>query len=110
MKQKFYSFIEFYRFSKTVINVVKFNIFVNVYVHYPEVYNGTTIEERLNKYFRKYFIESSTYIKFYTAPTNENQIMVIEAPIDVEDYKQQWNEFLLSYFDHQVKDIIYKNN
>ena len=88
----------------------KFNIFVNVYVHYPEVYNGTTIEERLNKYFRKYFIESSTYIKFHTAPTNENQIMVIEAPIDVEDYKQQWNEFLLSYFDHQVKEIIYKNN
>ena len=86
--------------------MAKFNIFVNVYVHYPEVYNGTTIEERLNKYF----IESSTYIKFYTAPTNENQIMVIEAPIDVEDYKQQWNEFLLSYFDHQVKDIIYKNN
>ena len=50
--------------------MAKFNIFVNVYVHYPEVYNGTTIEERLNKYFRKYFIESSTYIKFYTAPTN----------------------------------------
>ena len=90
--------------------MAKFNIFVNVYVHYPEVYNGTTIEKRLNKYFRKYFIESSTYIKFYTAPTNENQIMVIDAPFDVEDYKQQWNEFLLSYFDHQVKDIIYKNN
>ena len=32
--------------------MAKFNIFVNVYVHYPEVYNGTTIEERLNKYFR----------------------------------------------------------
>ena len=64
--------------------MAKFNIFVNVYVYYPEVYNGTTIEERLNKYFRKYFIESSTYIKFYTAPTNENQIMVIEAPIDVD--------------------------
>ena len=58
-----------------MINLAKFNIFVNVYVHWPEVYNGTTIEERLNKYFRKYFIESSTYIKFYTAPINENQII-----------------------------------
>ena len=88
----------------------KFNIYIDVYVHYPEVYNETIIQDRLNKYFRKYFIDSNTYIKFSTAPINETQIMVIQAPVDVEDYKQQWNEFLLSYFDHQVKEIIYKNN
>lgn len=88
----------------------KFNIYIDVYVHYPEVYNETIIQDRLNKYFRKHFIASNTYIKFFTAPINETQIMVIQAPVDVEDYKQQWNEFLLSYFDHQVKEIIYKNN
>ena len=88
----------------------KFNIYIDVYVHYPEVYNETIIQDRLNKYFRKYFIDSNTYIKFSTAPINETQIMVIQAPVDVENYKQQWNEFLLSYFDHQVKEIIYKNN
>ena len=90
--------------------MAKFNIYIDVYVHYPEVYNETIIEDRLNKYFRKHFIDSNTHIKFHTAPINETQIMVIPAPVDVEDYKQQWNEFLLSYFDHQVKEIIYKNN
>ena len=88
----------------------EFNIYVNVYVHYPEVYNETVVENRLNKHFKKYFIESSVYVKFHTAPINENQIMVIETSFDIENYKQQWNDFLIKYFDYQIKEIIYKNN
>lgn len=91
-----------------------FNIFINIYAHYPEVYNEFTIEERLNKYFKKFFIESNTYIKFYTAPTNEKQIIFVELPREqqlvADKFKQEWNEFLLTYFDHQVKEIIYKYN
>ena len=90
-----------------------FNIYINVYVHYPEVYNETVIGNRLNKYFNKYFIESNTYVKFYTAPIDENQIIVIEAmfeSIDIEKFKQEWNEFLSVYFDRQIGEIIYKIN
>lgn len=90
----------------------KFAIYINVYVHYPEVYNEAIIGNRLNKYFKRYFLESDTYIKFYTAPIIENQIMVIETTleqsINIDKFKQEWNEFLLVYFDHQIKEIIYK--
>jgi hypothetical protein len=34
-----------------------FNIFINIYVHYPEVYNSTVISNRLNKYFNEYFLK-----------------------------------------------------
>lgn len=91
-----------------------FNIYINVYVHYPEVYNETVIGNRLNKYFNKYFIGSNTHVKFHTAPIDENQIMVIETTIeqsiDIEKFKQEWNEFLSVYFDHQIEEIIYKIN
>ena len=97
-----------------MIRVNKFKIYINVYVHYPEVYNETIIGNRLNQYFKRYFLESDTYIKFYTAPIIENQIMVIETTleqsIDIDKFKQEWNEFLLIYFDHQIKEIIYKIN
>lgn len=57
-----------------MIHVNKFDIYINIYVHYPEVYNETTIGNRLDQYFKRYFLESDTYIKFHTAPIIENKI------------------------------------
>lgn len=95
-----------------MIDVNEFKIYVNVYVHYPEVYNEVVIERRLNKYFKQYFLESDTYIKFHTAPISEDQMMIIETTLeqsmDIDKYKQEWNKFLTTYFDHQVREIIYK--
>lgn len=84
------------------------DIFVNIYVQYPEVYNGYVIENRLNKYFKKYYSESNTYVKFNTAPMGEEQIMIIETMVDVSKFKVEWNDFLSVFFDHQITKIIYK--
>ena len=90
----------------------RINIFINVYVHYPEAYNETIVSSKLDSYFEEYFKESQTYVKFHTAPANENQIIVIEASIekivDIDKLKLQWNEYLLVYFNHEIKEIIYK--
>ncbi len=92
----------------------RINIFINVYVHYPEVYNETIVSSKLDQYFKGYFKESETYVKFHTSPATENQIIVIETPIekivDIDKLKQQWNEYLLVYFNHEIKEIIYKIN
>ena len=88
----------------------KFNIYINVYVHYPELYNETIVSSKLDQYFK----ESETYVKFHTSPATENQIIVIETTIeklvDIDKLKQQWNEYLLVYFNHEIKEIIYKIN
>ena len=101
-----------------------FNIYVNVYVHYPEVYNSLVISNRLNGYFKEFFINSkplnSYYsgkicVMFHTAPSNENQMIRIEIEFTDEideslkelDVLSKWEEFLFIYFDRQIKEFYF---
>jgi hypothetical protein len=96
-----------------------FNIFINIYVHYPEVYNSTVISNRLNKYFNEYFINNkplsseygkNTHVMFKSAPSNENQMMIIEFEFSnevddsINNYLniEKWEDFLFIYFDKQI--------
>ena len=96
-----------------------FNIFINIYVHYPEVYNSTVISNRMNKYFNEYFINNkplsseygkNTHVMFKSAPSNENQMMIIEFEFSnevddsINNYLniEKWEDFLFIYFDKQI--------
>ena len=108
-----------------------FIIYVNIYVHHPEVYNSTVINDRLTKYFKEFFINNkpvnsnfngNTYVMFKSAPSNENQMMRIEYEFsnEVDDSInnslniEKWEDFLFIYFDKQIKEFIFnfykKNN
>jgi hypothetical protein len=100
-----------------------FNIYIKVFVHYPEVYNCTVINDRFDKYFDKYFkinellnskYEGKCYVTFKTAPHNENQMIVIDLEftdkldesINKDKIELEWKEFISVYFDKQINDII----
>ena len=106
---------------KTEHNILHINI--KVFVHYPEVYNDIVINNRLNKFFDKFFKENELqyskyvgecYLVFKTAPHYENQMMVIDLEfndkvdesINKDKIELEWNEFISVYFDKQIKDII----
>lgn len=101
-----------------------FNIFINIYVHYPEVYNSTVISNRLNKYFNEYFFNNkplnsefskNIYVMFKSAPSNENQMMTIEFVFsnEVDDSInnslniEKWEDFLYIYFDKQIIEFYF---
>ena len=96
-----------------------FTIYINIYVHYPEIYNRTVISNRLNKYFDEYFLNNkpfsseygkNTYIKFKSIPFNENQKISIDFVFSyqVDDFInnslniEKWEDFLFIYFDKQI--------
>lgn len=102
----------------------KFNIFINIYVHYPEVYNSTVISNKLNNYFKEFFINNkplnSEYsenicVMFKTAPSNENQMMRIKFEFSNEVDNsinnslniEKWEDFLFIYFDKQIKEFYF---
>ena len=106
---------------KTEHNILHINI--KVFVHYPEVYNCTVINNRFNKYFDNYFednelihskYEGECYFVFKTAPSFENQMIVInleftdkvDGSINKDKIELEWKEFISVYFDRQIKDII----
>ena len=106
---------------KTEDNILHINI--KVFVHYPEVYNDTVINNRLNKFFDKFFKENELqhskyvgecYLVFRTAPHCENQMMVIDLEfkdkvdesINKDKIELEWKEFISVYFDRQIKEII----
>ena len=101
-----------------------FNIFINIYVHYPEVYNSTVISKRLNKYFNDHFFNNkplnsefskNIYVMFKSAPSNENQMMTIEFEFsnEVDDSInnslniEKWEDFLYIYFDKQIIEFYF---
>ena len=102
----------------------KFNIYINIFVHYPEVYNSTVISNRLNKYFKEFFINNkplkseyseNTYVMFKSAPSNENQMMRIDFEFSNEVDNsvnnslniEKWEDFLFIYFDKQIKEFYF---
>ena len=101
-----------------------FNIFINIYVHYPEVYNSSVISNRLNKYFNEYFLNNkplnsefskNTHVMFKSAPSNENQMMTIEFKFSNEVDNsinnslniEKWEDFLYIYFDKQIIEFYF---
>ena len=102
-------------------NTLKINI--KIFVHYPEVFNSTVINNRLDEYFCKYFKENKlhdstykgeSYVVFKTAPHTENQMAIIDLEfknqidesINKEQLISEWKKFISVYFDEQIKDIV----
>lgn len=101
----------------------KFNIFVNIFVHYPEVYNSTVIERRLNIYFNNYFSSEkkinselgNVNVMIKSAPHNENQFMNIDVvftggidnTLNNQEMLLEWKEYLFIYFDRQIKEFYF---
>jgi hypothetical protein len=99
-----------------------FNVFINIFVHYPEVYNSTVINNKLNNYIKKYFsnnkplnsvFNGNTYVMIKTAPHNENQVIIIDIEFSNQvdesilnsNIMLEWKEYFGVYFDKQIQEI-----
>ena len=99
-----------------------FKIYINIYLHYPEVVNSTIINDKINVFFNEYFsnnklIDSSfdgnTYVMINSAPHNENQNIEIDVVFSNEideslrsgKFESDVKEFLSVYFNKQIKEI-----
>lgn len=93
------------------------SIFVNIFVHYPEVYNSSVISRNLEKYFNGYFINNKldkiefngkVYVTIKSAPHNEEQMIKVDfdfiKEID-ESIKLDWRNYLFVFLDKQINDI-----
>ena len=97
----------------------EFNIYVKVFVHYPEVYNAKVINNRFEKYFEENEMWFSKYkgkshVIFKTAPIDENQMIIIDIEfndqidkvLNKEKFESKLKEFIKVYFDRQVPEVI----
>lgn len=97
----------------------EFNIYVKVFVHYPEVYNANVINNRFEKYFEENEMWFSKYkgkshVIFKTAPIDENQMIIIDIEfndqidkvLNKEKFESKLKEFIKVYFDRQVPEVI----
>lgn len=102
----------------------KFNIFINIFVHYPEIYNSEVINRRMNIYFNEYFsnnkpsnseFDGNTYVTFKSAPSDENQMIKIDIvfshevdeSINKHEILSKWEDYLFIYFDRQIPEFYY---
>lgn len=97
---------------------------MNIYVHYPEVYNSSVINNKLENYINDYFKINKpknsefdfSYLTIKSAPSNEEQMMVIDImfldgideSINKDRLIKEWKEYFYNYFNNEIKDIIIK--
>lgn len=102
----------------------KIKLFMNIYVHYPEVYNSSVINNKLENYINDYFKINKpknsefdfSYLTIKSAPSNEEQMMVIDImfldgideSINKDRLIKEWKEYFYNYFNNEIKDIIIK--
>lgn len=92
-----------------------------LFVHYPEAFNSSVINNKLNNYFVKYFKEAlnlkydedcNTVIK--TAPHTEKQMITIDVNfknkiaelINIDKLESEWKEYISNCFNSQIEEII----
>ena len=56
-------------------------IYINIFVHYPETYNETIV----SNIFKEYFKDNNLYVKVKSAPSNENEMIVVKTDNKEED-------------------------
>ena len=95
------------------------NIYVNIFAHYPEVYNSSVISRNVKKYFDEYFVEnkvelkSNVYVIIHSAPCNEEEMISVnfESSNEVnellknEKHILEWKNSLYIFFDKNIKTI-----
>lgn len=102
----------------------KIKVFMNLYVHYPEVYNASVINNKLENYINDYFKINKpknsefdfSYLTIKSAPSNEEQMMVIDVmfldgideSINKDRLIKEWKEYFNNYFNNEIKEIIIK--
>jgi len=102
----------------------KIKVFMNLYVHYPEVYNASVINNKLENYINDYFKINKpknsefdfSYLTIKSAPSNEEQMMVIDVmfldgideSINKDRLIKEWKEYFYNYFNNEIKEIIIK--
>ena len=98
-------------------------IYINIFVHYPEVYNANTICEKLNFYFKPLFSDNNLidyidncYVMINSAPHNEEELIEVEF----NSYKKEMlllikdtisikvEELIMQYFNNQITNILIK--
>ena len=99
-----------------------FDIFVNIYAHYPIGYNGTVIGDKLNKYFVNYFCNNrlinskyseNCYVMINSAPHSEKESIVVEIvfsefideSLNKEKTSLELKEFIREHFNNYIDEI-----
>lgn len=97
-------------------------IYIKMFVHYPEAYNANAISNKFNMYFKEYFSENKfidyiynqdCYVMINSAPYDEEESLEIEVCFDKNEVTSinkeaiilNWKEFVIDYFNNQIKDI-----
>ena len=72
-------------------------IYINIFVHYPETYNETIV----SNIFKEYFKDNNLYVKVKSAPSNENEMIVVKTDNQEEDLLKL-KEFIFNHFQIRI--------
>lgn len=91
-------------------------IFINMFVHYPETYNANTISNNFIKCINdsnvfKFINNPKCYIMIHSAPHSEEELIKVEFNIDrnndvftnTEELTKVSKNFVNNYFNNQIK-------
>ena len=84
------------------------NVYINMFVHYPETYNAYIIENKFNSFWKEYFYNSECYVMVNSAPHTEEESVLIEYSLAKEVLDviiSNFKQFVLNYFNNQIKTI-----
>lgn len=99
------------------------NIYVNIFAHYPEVYNSGVISRNVEKYFDEYFVEnkvelkSNVYVMIHSAPCNEEEMIKITFTnssninelIKIEEKNLKLKKELIACINNKITNIYFDN-
>lgn len=107
---------------KKINNQNDINIYINLYVHYPETFNGTIINDKLKEYFDKYFLSCkiinteiviNSDVMINSLSHFENEIVEIKVSFDKqldnlinkEVIKKEWEQHIKNFFNSNIKEV-----
>lgn len=93
-------------------------IYLNMFVHYPEIYNANTISNHLIKYINdsdvfKLINNPQCYVMINSAPHSEEELIKVEINIDrnnvtfinKDKLTATLNNFVENFFNNRIKVI-----
>lgn len=93
------------------------DLYVDMYMHYPDCFSSNAISEKLNLYFEEYFsyknklnIEVNSYVMIKSAPHNQNESVDVKAKFSemsecIETMIFDWRVYIADYFKVMIDDV-----
>lgn len=102
----------------SLYNIREINIYINMFVHYPEIYNANTISNNFSSYLKNKSLFNEAYnqdcnVMINSAPHivdesleikiifGEDDVILVDKDAIILNLKK----FIIEYFNNQVKDI-----